>query len=316
MKTAITAPALKALRKATVAAMCALAVASCGHNQRGSHTAEEKAKIDSAVTAVTDTTALKAMLSDYSSKGDLTGEAVVCRQLGKIHRENNRFAEAITIHRRGLKAAEQAADTLEMIKALNNIGTAMRRMGVLDEAATYHYEALGLCNRFSDKDSRDARKCRVVSLNGIGNICLTTGNQETADSVFRLALEGEHQLGSALGQAINYANLGSIFEDNGHTDSAWMYYHKSLELNKEAGSTLGISLCHNSFGRLYEQDKRYADAIREYRELCADGGQQRPLALAGAVHVAGKGVSRPRQHGRGQDLHRPRRQRGRQTAQP
>ena len=269
MKTAITAPALKGLHRATIAAMCALAMALCGHSQSSGRTAEEKAKIDSAVTAVTDTTALNAMLNDYSSKGDLAGEAVVCRQLGKMHRENNRFAEAIATHRRGLKAAEQAADTLEMIKALNNIGTAMRRMGVLDEAATYHYDGLGLCNRFSDKDSRDARKCRVVSLNGIGNICLTTGNWETADSVFRLALEGEHQLGSALGQAINYANLGSIFEDNGRTDSAWVYYHKSLELNKEAGSTLGISLCHNSFGRLYEQDKRYADAISEYRKAYA-----------------------------------------------
>lgn len=270
MKTAITASALKTLCKALVVAACALAAAtSCSHSQRSSLSAEEKAKIDSVVSGVTDTTKLNAMLSDYASRGDLTGEAVVCRQLGKMHRENNRFAEAIATHRRGLKAAEQTADTLEMIKALNNIGTAMRRMGVLDEASTYHYEALGLCNRFSDKESHDARKCRVVSLNGIGNICLTTGNQETADSVFRLALEGERQLGSALGQAINYANLGSIFEDNGHADSAWVYYRKSLELNEEAGSKLGISLCHNSFGRLYEQDKRYADAIREYREAYA-----------------------------------------------
>jgi two-component system sensor histidine kinase ChiS len=52
-----------------------------------------------------------------------------------------------------------------------------------------------------------------MSLNGIGNVQLTLGNDEVADSVFRLALAGERFLSSSEGQAINYANIGSIYEN-------------------------------------------------------------------------------------------------------
>ena len=65
-----------------------------------------------------------------------------------------------------------------------------------------------------------AKKNRVVSLNGLGNIYLTLGNYERADSALRLALEGERRLNSVLGQAINYANIGSIYRYRGQIDSA------------------------------------------------------------------------------------------------
>ena len=109
------------------------------------------------------------------------------------------------------------------------------------------------------------RKARVVSLNGIGNVHLTLDNRETADSVFRLALAGEHALGSALGQAINCANIGSLFETDGQVDSARHYYRLSMQFNREAGSKLGISLCHTHFGRLYEKAGLLDSATVEYR---------------------------------------------------
>ena len=106
----------------------------------------------------------------------------------------------------------------------------------------------------------------MISLNGIGNICLTLGDTETADSVFNAALEGEKRLGSPLGQAINYANLGSLYERNGQIDSAWTFYRRSMEQNRLAKSDLGISLCYTHFGRLNEKQGRRAEAIAEYRK--------------------------------------------------
>lgn len=99
-------------------------------------------------------------------------------------------------------------------------------------------------------------------LNGIGNIALSMGDYVTADSVFRQALKGEQQLGSTLGQAINYANLGAIFERLGKLDSAWTYYRLSLQKNIEADSQLGISLCHGYFGGLYEKQGDFDNAVQ------------------------------------------------------
>lgn len=130
------------------------------------------------------------------------------RQQGKKERDASRYDEALRLHIRGLDMARAVGDSSEWIQALNNIATDYRRMGMLDVAQSYHYQALTLCDESADT-TYQMRKNRVKALNGLGNIYLSIYSYDDADSVFRQALEGEHQLGSATGQAINYANLGS-----------------------------------------------------------------------------------------------------------
>lgn len=188
------------------------------------------------------------------------------REKGKELRDSSKFVEAIDTHKHWLALAEQAHDTLEIVQALNNIGTDYRRMGILDEASSYHYKALDLTGQYSDKESKTTRKNEVVSLNGIGNILITMGDFNLADSIFRRSLIGEEALGSTVGMAINYANIGSIFSQTNHSDSALHYYRLSMEANKKAGSKLGISLCHTHIGEVYEKIGQPEKAVMEYQE--------------------------------------------------
>lgn len=188
------------------------------------------------------------------------------REKGKELRDSSKFVEAIDTHKHGLALAEQAHDTLEIVQALNNIGTDYRRMGILDEASSYHYKALDLTGQYSDKESKTTRKNEVVSLNGIGNILIIMGDFNLADSIFRRSLIGEEALGSTVGMAINYANIGSIFSQTNHSDSALHYYRLSMEANKKAGSKLGISLCHTHIGEVYEKIGQPEKAVMEYQE--------------------------------------------------
>ena len=121
-------------------------------------------------------------------------------------------------------------------------------MSILDVAQEYHHRALKLSEEFSDT-SKLALKNYVKSLNGLGNIYMSLGNFERADSVLRLALKGEQKLNSAVGQAIDNANLGSIFEHRGKLDSARVYYLRSMEFNKAANEVIGIALCHTYWAR-------------------------------------------------------------------
>lgn len=196
-------------------------------------------------------------------EGDMLGSIVALRVLGDAQRNESAFDDALTTHSEGLKQAETIQDTLEWVRALNNVGTDYRRMGILDIAQEYHYQAWRLCKVTTDT-SFVALKNQAKSLNGLGNIYLTLGNYGRADSALRKALVVEQELGSMVGAAINYANLGSIFEHRGEIDSAWVYYRYSMEANQKAGSTLGIALCHSSFGSLYEQAQQYDEAAREY----------------------------------------------------
>ena len=237
---------------------------SCGNSDNPQFTEKQRNEMDSLVNSDRSFESINAKIAKFSKENNKLGLAVCFDEMGKLYRENSRFTEAIIYHKKELELASKICDTLDVIKALNNIGTNYRRMGVLDEATTFHYRALTLCSVYSDKSNKELKKDRVVSLNGLGNVYITLGNNELADSIFRVALQGEKELGSPLGQAINYANIGSIMESRGQIDSAWIYYKKSMVMNKKAKSDLGIALCNLNFGRLYENAGKYDDAIKEF----------------------------------------------------
>jgi len=223
-------------------------------------------RLDSAYQQVASVDRMVQIVDSVERDGDQPALMLALKQLGKLYRNNSRFQDAIDVHNREFDLACRLKDTVEITRALNNLGTNFRRMGILEEATGYHYQALSYCDMYGRQDDPVMLKNRVVSLNGIGNIYMTMGNYQAADSVLRAALDGERQLQSELGQAINLANIGSILEHQGHTDSAWVYYRQSLAMNQRAGSELGIALCHTHFGELHEKAGDYDRAIDEYRQ--------------------------------------------------
>lgn len=239
---------------------------SCAHKHNSvSYTDVQRNHVDSIISANRNIDSLTVLYDRFMAEDNLYGQVAACRELGRCYRNASMFSEAIDVHNKGLAGARQMRDTFEIIQALNNIGTDYRRLSILDEASEYHYQALSISDACSDKKSQTAIKNRVVSLNGIGNVQLSLGNQEEAERVFREALKGETSLGSYLGQAINYANIGAILEERGQIDSARFYYAESLRCNEAAGSVLGIALCHTHFGRLHENEGNHDLAVKEYK---------------------------------------------------
>lgn len=224
----------------------------------------EQSYVDSIVYAHRNIDSLEVIAVRFAEEDSRLGLVTVYRELGRAYRNASRYQEAIDTHMKGLEVAREIRDTLQIVQALNNIGTAYRRMGVLEEAASWHYKGLALCEQWSDM-SKVGLKNRVVSLNGLGNVHLSMGNDSLAMSSFREALKGETQLGSHNGMAINYANIGALFEGWSQIDSARYYYGLSLECNRITGSSLGISLCYGHFGRLAEREGDLKAAYGEYK---------------------------------------------------
>lgn len=162
------------------------------------NTHAERKTLDSIIASSHNIDTLSMLQKRMESEGNMLGSIIAYREIGKHLRNESRFDEALEAHSEGLTQAEAIGDTLEMVQALNNIGTDYRRMGVLDMAQDYHYRAYAICKASTDS-SFTARKNRVVSLNGLGNIYLTLGNFARADSALRLALAGERELNSLLG---------------------------------------------------------------------------------------------------------------------
>ena len=238
---------------------------SCRHETVHGLSDEDRGKVDSIVYSSRGIDTLGRLYDRFVAEGNSYGKVVVCRELGRAYRNASNYREALEIHTAGLEVAREICDTLNIIQALNNIGTVYRRMGSLEEAASWHYQGLIMCERWSERGSAAGLKNRVVSLNGLGNVLLSLGKDSLAMESFKEALKGETRLESHNGMAINYANIGSIFEKAGQTDSAAFYYGRSLESNMKAGSDFGVALCHNHFGRLAEKRAEYDKAYKEYK---------------------------------------------------
>lgn len=254
---------IKWLSLSLVAVAAGVMLVGCGGSSDAGHSSHYD-ELSSQISEIKSLAEIDSLIA-ANSKNDEALMLALHRK-GKLLRADNRFVDAITAHTQGLDIAYRLCDTVNIVRALNELGTNFRRLGVLEEAASFHYQALAYCEQYSDTKSDIARKNRVVSLNGIGNIYMTVQNYAAADTIFRKALAGERALHSELGQAINLANLGSIKEANGDLDSAWVYYRESLKLNEDAGSVLGIALCHTHFGELLDKEGRHDAALDEYQQ--------------------------------------------------
>lgn len=196
------------------------------------------------------------------------------RANAKTAREHADFRTAITEADSALLYAAAADDTILLTMAHNELATNFRRMGRMEKALRFHYVALDYAESYQDTCFQ-ARKNRVVCYNGLGNAYLTLEEYAQAEHFFRLALQGEKELGSELGQAINYANLGAIYVHMGELDSAQCYYEQSMAMNEQIGSCLGIALCHVYYGQIHERRGETNEALKEYKqaieEFCERG---------------------------------------------
>ena len=106
---------------------CLLLVTSCRKNANTDVTKEERATLSETI-------------KEYDN-------------LGKKCRDDSQFEKAIGYHKKGLDIAKKLKDTINIVKALNQLGTNFRRLGILDEAAEYHQRALYMATAFSDDTS-------------------------------------------------------------------------------------------------------------------------------------------------------------------
>lgn len=238
---------------------------SCRHDTHCSHTDNTHfVEVDSLLNRVDDADSLAAIAARYHDEDDAVGELLALMYQGRVLRHQSQINEAIIIHSRGMDLATEQCDTLMMIDALNQLAADYQRMGDLSSANGHHYRALSLLEVFSDQDSRQAIKSRVITLNGIANIDINLRHFRSADSILHEALRGESTLGSNKGMAINCANLGSVKRAMNDNDSAWFYYREAMKYNQLDGDRVGIALCHLHFGKLYQDERNISHARKEY----------------------------------------------------
>ena len=110
---------------------------SC-HTRKSTFTPEERREVDSIVRQAKSLEELESLQRRFDKEGHRLASIIALREWGKRLRNESRFDEALLIHSKASNAAQDLQDTLEWVRALNDIGTDYRRIGALDVAQQYH----------------------------------------------------------------------------------------------------------------------------------------------------------------------------------
>ena len=242
-----------------------LSISACKRQITETNLSEEKAFADSVINRKLSIDSVNILLSQFIDEGNRYGVMRAHIENASRKQAASDYNQSLEDCKKALEVAEQISDTLEMMNILNTSGTNLRRMGAMGEASSYFYKVLNYYQEFSGNTEFSAKKIRLIALNSIGNINKTIGNNEAADSLFRVALQGSLEIDDIVGCAINSANIGLIFEQKAQFDSAWYYQHRAMEYNKQADYKLGIAITHVNYGKLYEKQGDLDNAMREYQ---------------------------------------------------
>ena len=160
---------------------------------------------------------------------------------------------------------------IELDRAAND-GT---RTLILNELATTYrgnddQKALNYAQRVIQiADNGGFKQDKATALNTVALIYLSLGKREEVESLLKLALELQKEIGNDEDQATTLNNLGLLYTEFGKLDIAFDYHIKSTAINEAYNNKTGISANLNNMAHIFYLQKKYQKAIDYLEESTA-----------------------------------------------
>ena len=175
-----------------IAPLLLLMATACSQDNNNSvFSDEERDKKDALLEAVVSVDSLNEMLLNYEEQKDELGQIIAYRNLGIRYRELHHLETALNRHQHGLAHANEMSDTIEIVRAHNQIAINYLQMGQLENATQHLLNSLALCLQYKDRDNKRAQQNLAETYNGLGHIFRLIRNQDQSEGAFRAALKIE-----------------------------------------------------------------------------------------------------------------------------
>ena len=184
------------MKKKHIIAPILLLLATACSSERGGlvFSDENRDSKEATLSKILSVDSLNDMLLDYEEEKDELGQIVAYRYLGIRYREENQVSTALNRHQHGLAHANEMSDTIEMVKAHNQIAINYLHMGQVENAAQHLLNSLALCTQYKDRYNKRAQEILAETYYGIGHVFLLIQNRDQANGAFRAAQQIERQL--------------------------------------------------------------------------------------------------------------------------
>ncbi len=162
--------------------------------------------------------------------------------------------ENIQYARKGLNAASEIKDSVNIAKLFNNLGITFYFKGRFDSAAFYYYKSVDI---FSNKNEL----ILLASVyNDLAKMYRKIGPYSRSHDFYNKALNIFTQLKNKDGIATIYNESGVLSEYEGKFEDAVKNYKASLALRKELNDSVGIAYSLNFIAGAYVQEHKFTEA--------------------------------------------------------
>jgi DNA-binding SARP family transcriptional activator len=207
---------------------------------------------------------------------DRHGAAQLRINLGVLHVQQGRYAEAGVELQRAVELALEIGDTLVRVRALGNLGHLYQWQGRYAEAARFLGEVVAVA-RHSEDRAGEAR-----GLGNLGQVRLRQGRHPDAARDLRASAAICHDIGDAIGEAYALLYLGHVESSSGRTAEAADLYERALlvftgttELAGRAYALDGLGGVDALRGEHRRADERLGEALALFRRIGERAGEAR-----------------------------------------
>ncbi len=179
---------------------------------------------------------------------------------GLVARRNYSYYKAIKNQKLAIPYLEKTKDTVNIIKCLNSIGIAYRKVNIVDKSFNNYFDAYKLAQKIGKKRSM------AIALNGIGNLFTDTKKYNNALYYFRQALDLEMSVNNTLGMEYDYTNIGEAHLFLANYDSAHFYIQKAYDLSLQNKREYGTAYETSIFGKIYQQEGKFKESNKQYKK--------------------------------------------------
>ena len=167
------------------------------------------------------------LLNDIDTFTDLK-YALLCKNVGRVMRESNKYEKAIELYKKSLAVYENVhGKEHEFTTTLyNNIGDVMREKGDLDGALEIHHKALVV----REKVYGEEHTSTAVSYDNIAMVMEQKGDLDGALEMYRKCLTVKEKICGEehTSTVVSYNNIAVVMEQKDDLDGVLETYHKSL----------------------------------------------------------------------------------------
>jgi DNA-binding SARP family transcriptional activator/tetratricopeptide (TPR) repeat protein len=251
-----------------------------------------------------DTERLTLVAITRTADGELAGYAVkLARAIEGYLSVGYHNADAFSVHRRALSAAERLGDPAGQARGLLELGRSHARSGAYGDADEHYRRALELFRRLGDRAgeartltalghnegrgrryhdalasygralalSREVgdRVQEAVALASIGQVRHSMGRHEDAVSCYRQAAEIYAETGQRVGQGRILNDLGNALQSYGQLREAYDHHERALRILHDIGDRAAESIARTDLGRILSRWGRHTEALEHHRQAIA-----------------------------------------------